>query len=325
MHKADLPLVGRRTEDADGHLAHLGAGQPRQFAPLSAPVAVEFGQPGPERASPAQLVAAESEHEEDAVPLDHPDEVSQQPEGALVGPVQVLDHEYERMHPGRGLEGAGNGVVDTVGAEPAGRTGFGWGNGAVGETEFGQEQDQRLPGLARSLQERLLADPGGQFPQRGDDGRVRRGVAVEVDRLPAQHQRPVRPAGPGSGFGSGSGFGFSFGFGFGFGFSFGFGTKLVQEFLDEPGLPDAGLAAERHRARAARLNLGEGAAERLEVGLSADERGGLLGVHGSIVPLPGDPGTAGVLDGCGLPDRSGHLEWVTATSGAADARRAAAG
>jgi len=139
VHKADLPLVGRRTEDADGHLAHLGAGQPRQFAPLSAPVAVEFGQPGPERASPAQLVAAESEHEEDAVPLDHPDEVSQQPEGALVGPVQVLDHEYERMNPGRGLEGAGNGVVDTVGAEPAGRTGFGWGNGAVRESEFGQE------------------------------------------------------------------------------------------------------------------------------------------------------------------------------------------
>ena len=118
--------------------------------------------------------------------------------------------------------------------------GLGGGRGGLGpgRRELGQERDERRPPRADGLEHALGTDLGDERAQRGLDRRVRRGDAAQVDALAGEQEHVGRESG--------------------------------LELVDEPGLADAGLAADDDGEGRARAHLVEALVEPREVGVAAD-------------------------------------------------------
>ena len=123
-------------------------------------------------------------------------------------------------------------------AAPRGGLRGGRGGLGLGRRELGQERDERRPPGADGVEHALGTDLGDERAQRGLDRRVRRGDAAQVDALAREQEHVGREAG--------------------------------LELADQPGLADAGLAADDDGERRARANLLESLIEPREVGVAAD-------------------------------------------------------
>ena len=223
VHLRQLVFVGRLVEDRGRHLPHLPTVEAGEFEPRDAAIAVEFGQQCAQGAAPAELVAAEGEHDQQSCVFDDPDQKAQQPQTLRIDPVEVFDHQHDGSDGGDVLEHLGDGVVEPVGAAPHGRIADG-----CADAQLGEKQGERVACRARGVEERLLAHLLCERPERGEDRGVRRRVAIEVDGLPAQHDRLRR--------------------------------ERSQELADETGLADARLAPDQHGSGRARDAVGIGVA-----------------------------------------------------------------
>ena len=108
----------------------------------------------------------------------------------------------------------------------------------LGRRELGQERDERRPPRADGVEHALGTDLGDEGAERGLDRRVGRGDAAQVDALTCEQEHVGRKAG--------------------------------LELVDQPGLADAGFAADDDGERRARANLLEALIEPREVGVAAD-------------------------------------------------------
>ena len=257
VHLRQLVFVGCTVEDRGRHLPHLPSVEAGEFDPRDAAIAVEFGQQCAQGAAAPELVASEGEHDQQPCVFDDPDQEAQQTQTLRIDPVHIFDHHHDGANRADILEHLGDSVVQAVGAASNG--GLGDGRAAA---QLGQKQRERVARRARCVEQRLFADLLCQRTERRENRSVRRRVAVEVDRLTAQHDRLRR--------------------------------KRSEELAHEACLADARLAPHEHGSGRAGDAFGIGVAEGVEVGIPADQRGADRGTHMPIVPRPPDSRTGRV-------------------------------
>lgn len=266
----DGGVVGFGGEDSGELAGDLGAVEAGQFEALDGAQPVEFGEEGPERVAPVDVVGAVAGEDEEAAGAQGAEEVGDEAAGGGVGPVQVLDDEDDGAGGGEVFEETGGQVEEAGGAFLAGA-------GEGGFAEVGQEPGEfaLLPGGAGG---ELLGEQAAQGAQHGGE----RGEGQSFGA--ALHAGAEGDEGPVSG---------------------GFGGELLQE----PGLADAGLAADQQGPGFSCPYLRQRPAEGVEFcGASDEDRADRLVFHAGEhrIRLPHRGGPAGRRCGPRGPVRGVH-------------------
>ena len=195
-----------------------------------------------------QLVGTVGAHEQDAHATQRAHEEGHQLERGPVRPVQVLEHEHQRPLGGQPLHHAEHELDQLRGRRGVGRA------GARARVELGQQPGEPAACRSQQLRQLVLGGRARQRPQRVGERRERQPVAAELDAGAAEHAGAARRGG---------------------------GAQL----LDQPGLADAGLAADEGDGGLAVERPLERGAERRELPPAADEDGtDGSGRHPGIVP-----------------------------------------
>ena len=161
--------VGRPAEDVVEQVGELVARQPRQLDPAGAGVALELGEQGAQRVATVQLVGAVGRNHEHALGPQAAAEEDEEGAGGAVGPVDVLEHERERLLAAEMVEQRQERLEQARLAERRLVRAQRLGPGAV--AKLGEEGGE------------LGADAGGQ--------RVEDGVALAGERAQDAHDRGV--------------------------------------------------------------------------------------------------------------------------------------
>ena len=140
-------------------------------------VAVQLGQPRPQRVAAVQLVAAVGGHQHDRGLGQVGHQERQQVQGRAVGPVQVLDGQDQRPLGGQPLQHAEQPLEQPRPGQLArGR------RGGLGRAEVGDQPGQLRP-------------PGASHRAQGSPGRARGPAGAAPGRPAHRAGRPRRPAG----------------------------------------------------------------------------------------------------------------------------------
>ena len=232
-------------------------GRPVRWAP--SPVRAPVGQLGPGRGHDQQGDAARL-----------PDQVPDEGEQGVVGPVQVLEHDHQRP-PGRHrLQEAAPGGEDLVllrGARPGGHV-------------AGQAEQRRQPRLQPLALGRLLDRGGDDVGQLGRDRR--RAVELEdaglgLEHLPERPEADALPVGQAVALAPGD--------------QLGLGVHERAELPDQPALAHPGLAGDGDQPHRGLVpGAGVGAPQPVQLALPAQERRGRRLVDGDPGPAAGGGG-----------------------------------
>ena len=232
-------------------------GRPVRWAP--SPVRAPVGQLGPGRGHDQQGDAARL-----------PDQVPDEGEQGVVGPVQVLEHDHQRP-PGRHrLQEAAPGGEDLVllrGARPGGHV-------------AGQAEQRRQPRLQPLALGRLLDRGGDDVGQLGRDRR--RAVELEdaglgLEHLPERPEADALPVGQAVALAPGD--------------QLGLGVHERAELPDQPALAHPGLAGDGDQPHRGLVpGAGVGAPQPVQLALPAQERRGRRLVGGDPGPAAGGGG-----------------------------------
>ncbi|GAB3942000.1 hypothetical protein GCM10027614_28280 [Micromonospora vulcania] len=212
--------------------------QPAQLDPLHAPGPVQLGEERTQWVPALQLVGAVGADQQQPARPCGPDQEPDEVAGGPVGPVQILDHQHQRLNVGEPLEQLGD-QVEQVSAR------------GLGERRGGGDgQRRRHPAQLRQQAGELRLVPGEDLgavgPQHraqggGERGERQAGLA-ELQALPDEHPRAGLGGVPG-------------------------------ELLQQPGLADPGLAADQHGAGLPGPGPGQRAPQPRDLALAADEDG----------------------------------------------------
>jgi hypothetical protein len=182
-----------------------------------------------------QLVGAVGQHHEQPG-LEVADEEGEQVQGRAVGPVQVLHHQHGRGPVGQALQ-QGEQRLEQLRLPPraAGQAGR-----ALLPPELGQQPGQQRPARPGQLVQGLRLEPAAQAAERLGQGRVRQRRLAQLDAAAEQHL-PAALADP------------------------------TGEPGDQPGLADAGLAADAQGQRIAAAGVGERRLQTAQLCCAIDE------------------------------------------------------
>lgn len=229
---------GLGVEDA-GHLgADLAAVEPGQLQAHHGTHPVELGEEGPQRVAAVDVVGAVGGQDDEPAAGERAQQVAEEFAGRAVGPVQVLEGDDERallrqpfQQPRGELEEPGAAVLVAL---------VGEGVGAVRPAQAGQQAGE-FALAAGGRGDQFVAEPAVQGAQDRRDGGERQSVRADL-HAGADGGHGPRPV-----------------------------LRRGEELLDEPGLADAGLAADHQRLRLARMSAGERGGEAGQFAGATDE------------------------------------------------------
>ena len=265
-----LVVGGAGAEDAGQLGRDLAAAEPRQLQPLDGAQPFEFGEEGAQRVAAVQVVGAVGGDQQHPRAVQGAHQEGEQFPGGAVGPVQVLDGEHEGTFRAEPFEHP-RGVLEQPGPAVL-VVGF-----AVRLAELGEQPGQvALAAGGRGLE--LGAQRAVQSAQRGGQRRVRQALGADLQTAAERGDRsPV--AGP------------------------------LQELLQQPGLADAGLAADQHGLRAAGARAAQRVGQFGDLAAAADEDGtDRYLLHGGEHAIAGAAGERGYL-ARRTPGGGGALPW----------------
>jgi hypothetical protein len=102
--------LGRRPQDRRRQRTRLGRVEAVEVDPLRPARAFQLRQPGPHRVPAVELVRSDRQRQADSLGAHGPDQVRDRIPGGRVGPVQVLDHEQQRLQVAQAVDHAQDGL-----------------------------------------------------------------------------------------------------------------------------------------------------------------------------------------------------------------------
>jgi hypothetical protein len=230
-------VVGSGPEDAGQQVGDVVAVEAGHLEPLGPAAAVQLGQERPQGMAAVQLVGAVGQHQQQPG-LEVADQEGEQVQGGAVGPVQVLHHQHGRGPAGQPLQ-QGQERLEQPGLARGADGGPGRGR-FLAPLELGQQAGQQRPPRSDQLvQGRRLQLPAQPAHGLGHRRIGQRGLA-ELDAAAQQHLS----AAP---------------------------LDLLGEPGDQPGLADAGLAADAQGQQLAVAGVPERRLETAQLSCATDE------------------------------------------------------
>lgn len=146
--------------------------------------------------TPVELIGAVGDQQQDADAAQRPDQERDQLTGGLVGPVQILEHQHDRLAVAEPAQQAENQFKQLSHLNPVRRPVPGGFCRGI-RVQFGQEPAQAAPGRAEHLGQLVGGRRVGQRAQRVDERGERQSFGAELDALAGQHHEPAAggPAG----------------------------------------------------------------------------------------------------------------------------------
>jgi hypothetical protein len=230
--------VGAPPDDALRLVADLIARERCQVDPLHAARGEQLCEERSQRMAAVQLVAAVGDDEQQTLVAHAARQEEQQVPRGAIGPMQVLDHDRERLLFGKPLEDSEQELEQPRLADRAQAEALRAWDGA--SSELREQTDHLAAGLAEDSVELVVVEVAGEVAQRRDDRRERDLTLAQLDALAREGQPAVE-------------------------------RDPLGERVHEPALADAGLAGDHDHAGCALGGSFDRRFERRQLRASADQ------------------------------------------------------